>query len=162
MSFCLQKPVKLQIATATPTLAPAPAPNRARKAIKEARLWPEAITEDATYKTNAHKLSLVNIVGTDITHLQTFAIAAAFVNDETDQTYMWITEELREDVWSTEANFLITEELVFPLVYMHLRNVERPIVLLLTCNHIYYVEFKRTLTGRLKIFIKPILNIGHE
>lgn len=75
---------------------------------------------------------------------------------------MWITEELREDVWSTEANFLITEELVFPLVYMHLRNVERPIVLLLTCNHIYYVEFKRTLTGRLKIFIKPILNIGHE
>ncbi|GAA5806677.1 hypothetical protein MFLAVUS_000025 [Mucor flavus] len=64
------------------------------KVIKEVRLRPEAITVDATYKTNAHKLSLVNIVGTSnassvksVNRLQTFAIVAAFVNNETEQTY---------------------------------------------------------------------------
>jgi hypothetical protein len=51
------------------------------------------LTIDATYKTNAHKMSLVNIVGTSNVSsikvgnncLQTFAIAAAFVNSETDE-----------------------------------------------------------------------------
>lgn len=77
-------------------------------AIKETRSWPEALTIDATYKTNAHKISLVNIVGTSNTSsirkenkLQTFAVAAAFVNSETEEIYTWILEELRDAVWSS-------------------------------------------------------------
>ena len=77
-----------------------------KDAIKEAQRWPEAITVDATYKTNAHKMSLVNIVGTSNVssskgahRLQTFAIAAAFIISETEATYTWIMEELRNAVW---------------------------------------------------------------
>lgn len=88
------------------------------KAIREARLWPEAIIIDATYKTNAHKLSLVNIVGTSNTSikggniLQTFSVAAAFVNNETEQTYNWIMEELREAVWPADANYTLPSVMV--------------------------------------------------
>lgn len=89
------------------------------KAIMEARCWPEAITIDATYKTNAHKLSLVNIVGTSNAssvkggnRLQTFAIAGAFVNNETEQTYTWILEELREAVWPVETNFRLPSVII--------------------------------------------------
>ncbi|KAG2193120.1 hypothetical protein INT47_003111 [Mucor saturninus] len=89
------------------------------KAISEARRWLEAITIDATYKTNAHKMSLVNIVGTSNAssvkggnHLQTFAIAAAFVNSETEGTYQWILEELREAVWPTETSFKLPSVIV--------------------------------------------------
>ena len=89
------------------------------KAIKEARLWPEAITIDATYKTNAHKMSLVNIVGTSNSssikgsnRLQTFAIAAAFVNNETENTYQWILEELRDAVWPTETRYKLPSVIV--------------------------------------------------
>lgn len=83
-------------------------------AIEEARRWPEAITIDATYKTNAHKMSLVNIVGTsnvaaqhNADRLQTFAIAGAFVNSETEATYTWIMEELQEAVWPTNENYAL-------------------------------------------------------
>ncbi|KAG2199586.1 hypothetical protein INT47_012186, partial [Mucor saturninus] len=89
------------------------------KAIEEARRWPEAITIDATYKTNAHKLSLVNIVGTSNAssikggnRLQTFAVAAAFVSNETEQTYNWILQELREAVWPIETNFNLPSVIV--------------------------------------------------
>lgn len=81
-------------------------------AINDARRWPEAVTIDATYKTNAHKLTLENIVGTsNVTSekmsgaLQTFPIAAAFVNSEKEQKYQWILEELREAFWPEEENF---------------------------------------------------------
>lgn len=90
-----------------------------KKAINEARRWPEALAIDATYKTNAHKMSLVNIVGTSNAssvkggnRLQTFAIAAAFVNNETEQTYNWILEELREAVWPIEANYKLPSIIV--------------------------------------------------
>lgn len=82
------------------------------KAIEDARRWPEAITVDATYKTNAYKLSLVNIVGTSNVmsdkvdgSLQTFAVAAAFISSEKEEKYQWIMEELREAVWPKEKNF---------------------------------------------------------
>lgn len=77
-----------------------------KDAIKDARRWPEAIIIDATYKTNAHKLSLINIVGTSNVSsiknsncFQTFAIAAAFVNSETEAGYTWVLGELREAIW---------------------------------------------------------------
>lgn len=81
-------------------------------AIRETRLWPEALTIDATYKTNAHRMSLVNIVGTSNVSssgsrdkLQTFAVAAAFVNSETEESYTWILEELREAVWPSGSTY---------------------------------------------------------
>lgn len=82
-------------------------------AINEARRWPETVTIDATYKTNANRLSLINIVGTSnistvkrgANHLQTFAIAAAFVDSETEESYTWVLQELREAVWPPEESF---------------------------------------------------------
>ncbi|KAI9245143.1 hypothetical protein EDC94DRAFT_665381 [Helicostylum pulchrum] len=66
------------------------------KSIKEARLWPEAITVDAMYKTNAHKLFLCNVSSVKgINRLQTFAIAAAFINSETELAYTWIIVDER-------------------------------------------------------------------
>ncbi|KAI9252511.1 hypothetical protein EDC94DRAFT_275590 [Helicostylum pulchrum] len=53
-------------------------------------------------------------------------------------------------------------QVFFPLIHMDLRNAEHPITILLAHNHFYYVEFKRTPTGRLKKFIKPVLNMDHE
>lgn len=86
---------------------------------KEARLWPEALAIDATYKTNAHKFSLVNIVGTSNTtsdkssnKLQTFAIAAAFIKSETEEMYTWILEELREAVWPVEITCTLPSVIV--------------------------------------------------
>lgn len=71
-------------------------------AITETKQWPEAITIDATYKTNAHRMTLVNIVGTsDVSSdknsscEQTFAIAAAFINSEKESMYQWILGEFR-------------------------------------------------------------------
>jgi hypothetical protein len=60
-------------------------------------------------------MSLVNIVGTSNVSsikvgnncLQTFAIAAAFVNSETEEAYTWILEELREAVWPADESFTL-------------------------------------------------------
>lgn len=60
---------------------------------------------DATYKANAHKLSLINIVGTCNAssvrvdnRLETFPIAAAFVSSETEDAYTWVLKELRNAI----------------------------------------------------------------
>lgn len=88
-------------------------------AIKETRTWPEALTIDATYKTNSHKMSLVNVVGTSNAtseksseRLQTFAVAAGFVNNEKEETYTWILEELRDAVWPKETNYKLPSVIV--------------------------------------------------
>ena len=54
---------------------------------------PEALTIDATYKTNAHEMYLVNIVGTSSVSsikkgnkLDTFAVAGGFIISETEAT----------------------------------------------------------------------------
>ena len=84
------------------------------KAIGETRLWPETLTVDATYKANAHRMSLVNIVGTSNVSsikggdaLQTFAVAAAFINSEVEANYTWIMHELKQAVWPTDENFVL-------------------------------------------------------
>jgi hypothetical protein len=55
----------------------------------------------------------VNIVGTSNVSstkrndkLQTFAIAAAFVNSETEDSYTWIMEELKNAIWYDENHQL--------------------------------------------------------
>lgn len=81
------------------------------ESIKEARNKSEAIVIDATYKTNSHKLTFINIVGTcnvsSITskgreHLQTFGIAGVWVNNELQSTYTWSLEQLKDAVWPSE------------------------------------------------------------
>ncbi|KAG2232112.1 hypothetical protein INT48_006789, partial [Thamnidium elegans] len=75
-------------------------------AIEDVRRWPEAVIIDATYKTNAHKMSLINIVGTGNVssirvdnRLETFPIAAAFVSSKIEDDYTWVLKELRSAVW---------------------------------------------------------------
>lgn len=79
----------------------------------------EAITINATYKTNAHKFTLVNIVGTSgassiraTNRLQTFAIAAAFVNGETEEVYTWILSETRDAIWPEGSNYTLPSVMV--------------------------------------------------
>lgn len=81
--------------------------------IKDARKMPEAIIIDATYKTNNHKLTFINIVGTSSIastkyrdSLQTFAIAGAWVSNELGGTYNWVLEQLRSAVWPLESSKL--------------------------------------------------------
>ncbi|CEG66588.1 hypothetical protein RMATCC62417_03135 [Rhizopus microsporus] len=67
---------------------------------------------DATYKTNVHKLTFVNIVGTsNVTStnsgresLQTFLIACAWVSNELEATYTWVFEQLRKSIWPNHQN----------------------------------------------------------
>ncbi|KAL4209122.1 hypothetical protein AB4K20DRAFT_1978314 [Rhizopus microsporus] len=71
------------------------------EAIKEARMMPESVIVDATYKTNVHKLTFVNIVGaSNVTSansgresLQLFPIACAWVSNELETTYTWVFEQ---------------------------------------------------------------------
>ncbi|KAG2198402.1 hypothetical protein INT47_009807 [Mucor saturninus] len=44
--------------------------------------------------------------------LQTFAVAAAFVKSETEDTYQWFLEELREVVWPIETSFKLPSVVV--------------------------------------------------
>jgi hypothetical protein len=79
------------------------------EAIKEARAMPKSIVFDATYKTNMHKLTFVNIVGTsNVTStssgrgsLQTFPVASAWVNNELEIIYTWVFQQLKESIWPT-------------------------------------------------------------
>jgi hypothetical protein len=81
------------------------------ESIKETRVKPECVIIDATYKTNSSKLTFINIVGTcnasSVTaetrnHLQTFAIAGAWVSNELETSYKWALEQLKEAVWPSE------------------------------------------------------------
>jgi hypothetical protein len=79
-------------------------------AVKDARLMPESAIIDATFKTNTHKLTFVNVVGTSSiaaanrSQLQTFAIAGAWLSDEKGDSYDWVLQELRESIWPTGYN----------------------------------------------------------
>lgn len=50
----------------------------------------------------------------------------------------------------------------FPLINMDMTSTEKPITILCAFNHYYYIEFKRTPTGRLKKFEKPHINMDHH
>jgi hypothetical protein len=79
------------------------------EAIKETRTMPESIVVDATYKTNTHKLTFVNIAGTsNVTStssgrgsLQIFPVASAWVNNELEATYTWVFQQLKESILPT-------------------------------------------------------------
>lgn len=81
-------------------------------AIKDTRLWPEALKIDATYKTNTHRFSLINIVETSHVstikngdhRLQKYSVTAAFVDSEIEESYQWVLQELKEVVWPSEEN----------------------------------------------------------
>ncbi|PHZ17418.1 uncharacterized protein RHIMIDRAFT_310142 [Rhizopus microsporus ATCC 52813] len=70
---------------------------------------PDSIAVDATYKTNTHKLTFINIAGTsNVTstssgrgNLQTFPVDSAWMNNELETTYTWIFQQLKESIWPT-------------------------------------------------------------
>jgi hypothetical protein len=79
----------------------------------------ESIIIDATYKTNNHKLTFINVVGTSSTSkdgtrgtLLTFAIAGAWVSNELGGTYNWVLRELRDAIWPVNGNFKAPDVIV--------------------------------------------------
>jgi hypothetical protein len=127
--------------------------------IKQARRFSDVVIMDATYKTNRHKLPLINIVGVDnvcrakVDSLMTFAIAGAWICDEKTATYKWVLEQLESSVFPKDSiwrpKVFVTDQehalvnsidIVFPdsatiLCYIHLmRNFDNNIRKLFTDN----------------------------
>lgn len=77
--------------------------------IEEARRMPQCIVADATYKTNAHKMVLVNFViagtvcGKEKRHqLTTIPIAGSWISREKEEDYRWTLQQLRNIVWNSD------------------------------------------------------------
>lgn len=75
--------------------------------IQELRRLPECIVVDATYKTNIHKMVLLNfVVASTVSsrekphQLATIPVAAAWMDRETADNYSWVLQQLRDIVWS--------------------------------------------------------------
>lgn len=75
-------------------------------AINDLRRLPECIVVDATYKTNRHKMVLLNFViaGTvaskeEPRQLTTIPVAGCWLNRETQANYTWALTQLRNVVW---------------------------------------------------------------
>lgn len=67
-----------------------------------AQRCPDVGSLDATYKTNKHKMPFVNVVGkgnVGFPKLKTFCIAGGWLSEETNETYSWFVQCLREVVW---------------------------------------------------------------
>jgi hypothetical protein len=79
--------------------------------IEEARRFPECIVLDATYKTNSHKMVLLNFVlaGTVCgkekrNQLTTVPIAGCWMSKEKEEDYTWALEQFRELVWGAQED----------------------------------------------------------
>jgi hypothetical protein len=57
--------------------------------------FPSLLWIDATYKTNRHKMPMVNIVGRSCNG-KTFYVACAFVSHERECAYQWVLKSLRD------------------------------------------------------------------
>ena len=70
-----------------------------------ARELPEVVILDAAYKTNKHRMFFVNVAGTGnigYPSLKMFGIAGGWVSRETNETYAWVIEKLRDIVWPSD------------------------------------------------------------
>ena len=82
------------------------------KCIEQAAVFPEVVILDSTYKTNACKMPLVNIVGVSNlgseyknSSVRTFSIAVAAISDEKKPTYEWVIKTLLETVWGDCSSY---------------------------------------------------------
>ena len=79
------------------------------RGIEEARRLPECLVVDATYKTNSHKMVLINFViaGTVCGKerreqlISTIPIAGCWISQEKEENYTWALKQLRDIVWNT-------------------------------------------------------------
>lgn len=74
--------------------------------LQKAIRFSEVVLIDATYKTNIHKMPLVNIVGVSNLggiRLRSFLIAQALMTEETTVSYKWVTEQMRTEIWRHKA-----------------------------------------------------------
>jgi hypothetical protein len=74
--------------------------------IEEVRRFPECIVLDATYKTNSHKIVLLNFViaGTVCgkekrNQLTTIPVAGCWMSKEKEEDYHWALEQFKDIVW---------------------------------------------------------------
>lgn len=81
--------------------------------IQELRRLPECIVVDATYKTNIHKMVLLNfVVASTVSsrekphQLATIPVAAAWMDRETADNYSWVLQQLRDIVWSPKKHWI--------------------------------------------------------
>ncbi|OAD71617.1 hypothetical protein PHYBLDRAFT_70051 [Phycomyces blakesleeanus NRRL 1555(-)] len=76
-----------------------------KNVIEEAERMPEMIIIHATYKTNSHRMTFVNIAdtsnvtGKSCRTLKTFPIAGAWVEYEMVENYLWVLRCLCDAVW---------------------------------------------------------------
>ena len=84
-------------------------------AIKRARTFPEVVIMDTTYKTNVHKMPMVNIVGIhNVTSLHnikapiTFFMATAIVSNEKELSYNWVLKMLKDTVFNAVPDAPVT------------------------------------------------------
>ena len=59
------------------------------------RAFPHVLMMDATYKTNLHKMPLMQIVGVTSTG-QTFDVAHAFLSNEREDNFLWMLGHLKD------------------------------------------------------------------
>lgn len=122
------------------------------RAIDDLRRLPECLVVDATYKTNKHKMVLLNfaVAGTIASkdhpnQLTTIPVAGCWMTRETQTNYVWALNQLRSIVWSTNVkselpDVFVTDndaalrralKIVFPestnlLCYLHImRNFQK-------------------------------------
>ncbi|CAG8748669.1 8131_t:CDS:2, partial [Racocetra persica] len=77
--------------------------------VKNARHFPEMVLINATYKTNVYKLLFVNFVdisNLEVSKLQTFDIARAWISDESEKSYIWIVKQLASLVFFDVIPFI--------------------------------------------------------
>ena len=70
--------------------------------IDKARRFREVVVIDTTYKTNIHRMPMVNFVGVGnwgTSRLRSFYIGCAFVTDEREMSYDWVATQMSSVLW---------------------------------------------------------------
>lgn len=82
--------------------------------VEKAQQFPEVVIVDATYKTNSHKMPMVNVVGISnlgTTKLRTFLIASVLITSEKETSYNWVAQQMREHIFpNKEPGLFVTDD----------------------------------------------------
>lgn len=132
--------------------------------IEEARRLPECIIIDATYKTNSHKMVLLNFVVAGALRskekpkqLTTVPIAGCWMDKETAERYQWALQCFRDIVWpiGTNENLLpkcfVTdnEEALLKAIKSVFPN-SKQILCWIHIQRNFLLRFKKNLTSKVK------------
>ena len=115
----------------------------------------DIVTFDTTYKTNKYDMPFPPFTGLNH-HCQSILFGFALLQDETEQTFVWLFETLLQAMWGKEPLSIITDQdlamgaaiaKVFPRTRYHLCLWHIKKKFLLKLSHIYHKKslFKREL-----------------